>query len=298
MAAINTYATLAEIKASLTASGQTLTTDAADDAVIEKLLESASRYIDEMTGERSFYPRVETRYYSIPESHGDTIWIDGVQRSSKNARELVVDDDLLEVISITNGDATSVTSAQYDLVPKNIYPKFAIRFKSSVSIVWEDDSSGNIEDVIAVTAIWGYHDRYAQRGWTSGGTLGAAITTNSALTFTMSSGHSLAVGQVVKIDNELFNVSGVSSNTITVPKRGDNGSTAATHLTSVTVNIWNPQHDIRELCLEMARNLYKSRFGENAEVVSTITAAGVVVTPRAPPSWGRDGLEKNKKVIV
>ena len=113
----------------------------------------------------------------------------------------------------------------------------------------------------------------------------------------MSSGHSLAVGQIVRIDNELLNVSGVSGNTITVPQRGDNGSTAATHLTSVTVNVWNVQHDIRELCLEMARNLYKGRFGENAETTSFATAAGVMITPRALPSWGADVLHHYRKVI-
>jgi len=272
MATINTYASLSEFKNwKRNPGGPDMSADATDDTVIEDLLEAASRHIDEETGGRTFYPRVETRYYSIPESYEDDRWIDGIVRSSRNARELTVDDDLLEIISLTNGDGTVIASSEYDLVPRNLSPKFAIRLKAGSAVMWEDDADGNIEDVIAVAAIWGYHDRYAQRAWKTGGTLGAALNI-SALSLTMTAGHSLAVGQVVKIDNELLIVTGISTNTITVNQRGENGSTAATHLSSATVKIWQPMDSIRQASLEIASNANSRRHGQNESGAASVSA--------------------------
>ena len=109
MTSRNAYATLADYKAYVTARGQTTSTDAADDVVIDGLLDSASRFIDDETG-RVFYPYVQIRYYDVPDS-----------------RELCLDEDLLEVLTLVNGDGTTITTSDYHLVPKNIYPAYAIK---------------------------------------------------------------------------------------------------------------------------------------------------------------------------
>lgn len=65
MTVTNGYCSLAEYKAWITMRGGTISTDAADDAVIEAMIEAASRYIDRETGQRFYLPATdETRYYT------------------------------------------------------------------------------------------------------------------------------------------------------------------------------------------------------------------------------------------
>ena len=261
MANINLYSTLAEYKAFTTARGQTASTDTTDDAVIKDLLETASRYLDGRAM-RQFYPTIETRYYDVPRDSG--LWLDG---------------DLLEIITLTNGDATTISSTNYKLHDPNFSPYYAITLKGSSNIQWEADSSGNSDQVISLLAYWGYYEKFSQRAWSIGGTLGAAMTDTTTLAFTMTAGHSLAVGQLVKIGNELLNIDTVSTNTITPIARGDNGSTAATHLNGVTVYVFEPDARVRNAVLEQAVIDYAQRFGKSVSNTATVTAAGVVIAP-------------------
>ena len=136
MSITNGYVTLPEYK--LWASVDS--TDTNDDAVIEDIIEGASRDFDLESG-RTFYARTETRYYDIPE--------DG-------SRTLKVDDDLLTITTLTNGDGTVITATHYDLVPKNVTPYYGIRLKASSSYYWTFDSDGNSQDVISVAGTWGF----------------------------------------------------------------------------------------------------------------------------------------------
>lgn len=265
MAVINSYVTLAEYKAWATARGQTMATDATDDGVIEDILEAASRYIDKQAV-RTFYPRVETRYYNVP---------------CPSDRLLMLDDDLLAVTTLTNGDTTVLTTTDYYLAPLNAYPKFGVVLKESSDYVWETDSNSNSEGVISLLGFWGFHDEYSQQGWSAGGTLNEAGGLNATdLTFTMTAGHSILVGQIIKCENELMIVTTVATNDITVVKRGGNGSTAATHANGTAVTIWNPMTDVRQATLEIARNAYARRYGRNETGASIITEAGLELGPR------------------
>jgi hypothetical protein len=166
---INSYATLAEFKVFSTSRGQTATTDAADDSTIEKLLEGISRYVDDMT-RRTFYPRYEKRYYDVPI----------LQNSPRN---LFLDDDLLEAVTVTNGDNTVVSPTVYNLKPKNYSPHYAIQIIGPSQIFWIFNGIGSVEKVISVEAWWGFKNKYEQRGWTIVDTLGAAITDTTTMTF-------------------------------------------------------------------------------------------------------------------
>jgi hypothetical protein len=178
MAISNGYATLAEFK---TLVG---TSSATDDTFMEDCIEAASRYIDGQTT-RTFYARTETRYYDVPPNA---------------SRLLELDDDLLTITTLTNGDSNTIASSEYNLIPKNFTPKRAIKLKASSSTYWDFDSDGNSEFVISIAGTWGY-----------------------------------------------------------VATRPD---------------------DINLACLDIANGIYKRRHGENVSSVATITAAGVVVTPR------------------
>lgn len=259
---VNLYATLQEYKEYSTARNQTTSLDTRDDGVIVDLLEKASRDLDAMTG-RQFYPSIETDSYDIPVDN-----------------ELSFDKDVLQVISLTNGDGTSIAASAYNFNPAHFTPYFSLKLKESSSVQWLADSDSNTEQVIDLVAWCGYRQKFSQRGWSSVGTLSAAITDTTTLAFTMTAGHSVSVGYILKIDSEIFNVNTVSSNTVTPFARGDNGSTAATHSSGATVYKWNPQEEARGVVLELANSAYQRRFGKVTGESAQVTVAGVVLSPR------------------
>lgn len=136
MAISNGYTTLAAYKIYASVSS----TDSDDEALIEDMIETASRFIDTQSG-RTFYARSETRYYSVP-----------------TGRTLKVDDDLLTITAsgLTNGDGNTIASTEYHLLPKNISPKYAIKLKDTSTYMWQGSSSGGYEYVISVAGTWGW----------------------------------------------------------------------------------------------------------------------------------------------
>lgn len=137
MAITNGYTTLANVTARLTA--LSVTASATDDAFIERLVENASRFIDKET-HRTFYARTETHYYNTPEDY----------------ELFILDDELLTISTLTNGDATVITSGQYKLYPLNTNPKYIIRLLPSAGIAWTFSSAGDVEAAITVAGTWGY----------------------------------------------------------------------------------------------------------------------------------------------
>lgn len=275
MTLINSYATLQNFLDFRS----TTDTDATDDGIIHVLLNSTSRYIDSYCL-RTFYPLIKTNLYDVPD--GNLIYLN---------------DDLLAVTTLTNGDAVEISSSDYTLLSANLYPKWGLKLKDSSSLTWQSDSTASSEQVISLLGYYGYHDQYTVRGWTSVGALAAAITTTTGLTFTMGDGHTLLAHQICKIDNEIFNVASIaSSDTVTVNQRGDNGSTAATHLISTAVYIWNPMPDIVQACLEISASAYRRRKGQGMTGAAQVTAAGVVITPQDVPGQAREILNKYERL--
>ena len=273
----NIYATLAEYKAYTIARGQVTTDDATDDGVIRDLLESASRYLDDQTG-RQFYPTIETRRYDYPDG-----------------RCIKLDQDLMAVITFSNGDGSAISASDYILEPANTTPYRKISLRNTATTYWMAGTGGATEQAISLLAYWGYRSRYSQRAWTLAGTLGAAITDTTTLAFTMTSGHILTPGQIVRIDTEIYNLSSVSTNTITPNIRGDNGSTAATHSNGASVYIFKPEEQARQAVLEIANTTYARRFGKSTSDVARVTAAGVVLTPRDIPTMAQKFIDSFKR---
>lgn len=128
----NGYCTLPEYRA------YAKVTSTAQDSVFETIIEGVSRYIDLKT-QRWFYAKAATRYYDLPRS-----------------RELELDEDLLTITELLNGDEVEISSDDYNLIPKNDPPYRAIRLTETSTIYWTLDSDGNSEFVIDVTGTWGY----------------------------------------------------------------------------------------------------------------------------------------------
>ena len=109
MTITNGLCTLAEFKAWVTVRGGTTSTDAADDAVIEDIIEQSSRHIEEQTGRRFWKNSSdETRYYR-----------------PKNSFRLEIDDLSAAPTSVSvDYDAlrttyTALATTDYDLLPDN-----------------------------------------------------------------------------------------------------------------------------------------------------------------------------------
>jgi len=260
---INNYATVQEFKAYVTSRGQDALPDADDDDVIDRLLASASRLIDQQA-RRKFYPRIQTHYYDIPE--GRRLWLG---------------DDLLSITSLLNGDNSAMT--EYGLEQVNDPPYYALRLRDYSSVTWVTDTNNSAEDVIKVLGEWGYHDEYTQRAWVNVGTLSAAVTDTTGKSFSLTTGHTASTGRIFKIDSEIFTAN-VYPASLTVTKRGDNGSTAATHLINSVLYQWQPMEIIYDACLQIANNAYKRRFGVSDTQAQFETPAGVIVTPGDVPA--------------
>jgi hypothetical protein len=264
MTITNSYLTLSEFKAFITAPNVPLSISATDDAVLEQIIEGACRFIDDETS-RTFYPRVETRNFSVPHDN-----------------ELELDDDLLEVLSLTNGEGTAISSTDYNLFPLNLEPKYLLRLTNSSGLFWQVDSQSDSIGVIPLSGLWGYHNRYTQRGFYNATTLGAAEDATTDI-FTVTSNVLFQADQIIRIGNELMIVEATSSDTdgqyVTVDKRGDNGSTAAAHDNASIVYIWRPQADIRQAAMEISKNARDRRWGPNESGASSVSPAGVVVSP-------------------
>jgi hypothetical protein len=271
------YAKLAEFRDYATDRGGNVPTpNVIDDGVVRQLLLTASRYLDYKTGRR-FDPHVATRYYSVPSAE------DG------DPRELVLDSDLLEVLSITNGDGSSIASTEYILRPRNESPYRRIRLKDTSTYYWALDAAGGAYDVIAVSGIWGFHSRYAD-AWETITTAAEAMDA-SETGYDVTSGSGFVLGDLIRFDNEIAYISSVSDNTLTIA-RGANGSTATTHLTGIDVKVWRFADEIKNATIEIANNAYHRRFGQSLRSEETITAAGIVLSPREIPQMAKE-LIKN-----
>lgn len=234
MSVINGYCTLADLQAFIPNSTNANTT------MLEQSIEAASRAIEGATG-KLFYPSIKTNSYDLPRGYFSS--------------ELCLKDDLLELLTFTNGDATTLAATEFDLWPYNWYPKASVILKDTSDYSYQAPTSGDTHGVIDVLGVWGYHQNYSV-AWLTGSTLNGAISSTSATSVTVTSGTSFVAGHIIRVDNELMRVTNVVTNTLTVD-RGWNGSTAATHLTGVTAYIWRAQADIIRATLIQAARLYR-----------------------------------------
>jgi hypothetical protein len=280
---LNAYARLDEFKSFFTSrGGSTLQTDTTDDSVLEQLLLAASAHLEYETSRR-WTPYVETRYFDVPK--GDAL----------DPRELKLDDDLLEVLSLTNGDGTSIPSTEYILRQNDARgqtPYNNIRLKDSSTYYWALDSSGDRYGVIAISGIWGRHRRYSS-AWLLGSTANEAMDT-SETGYDVTSSTNFALGNLIRFDNELGYVSAVGTNTLTIT-RHENGSDAASHLTGINVYIWQVDPGAKQAALEIANQAKARRFGQSLSNTETVTAAGVVLSPRDIPKIAADFIQNNRR---
>lgn len=261
MTPINGYATISELVAFMPNSSS------ANLSQISNAIEAASRAIEGVTG-KQFYPSVGSNKYGI----------DGWY-----PRELRTYEALLEVLTLTNGDASTIAGTEYRMVPDNGYPKFGITLNKSSAIRFLASATTGNEAAITLLGVWGWVRNYAA-AWYSLSTLSAAIATTSVTTATIPNYQAFTDGMILRVDNELMRVTGTTPTTITID-RGWNGSTAATHLISAPVKLWQCEGDIKRACLIAAAKLYTRKYAINGTAgggdlgVQAVTASGIMRDP-------------------
>ena len=142
IASWNPYCSYAQVKDRLSSAG--ISVNAIDDGILYDMMEQGSRAIDAFCGGRTFYARTETHYFDIPADD-----------------QLDVDDDLLTVTTLTNGDDTTIASTAYYLLNRNHPPYYALRLRASSGITWLVDTNGESTQVIELAGTWGYVSRTA-----------------------------------------------------------------------------------------------------------------------------------------
>lgn len=220
-----------------------------DDPLILEIIRSVCEDIERI-GQRSYVPRIETIYRDAVADVLD----DGI---------LLLEDDLLEVTTLTNGDGTVIASDDYYFEPRHKTPYWGIGLLGSSGLTWQYQEDS--EDAISIVGVWGYHKRYTD-AWRQVDTLGAAVSSTTATTITLTTGATVKAGQLLKLDTEFVYASNEAGKAVTVV-RAVNGSTAATHLINTPVYAWTPSAALVQLAKEASAARYRLRENPIAETL-------------------------------
>lgn len=277
------YITLAAVKPTLG-----IKTSSTDDALLETFLQWATAQIDNHKG-RHYDPRRETRYFDLPSAGGSLFGVfePRLQTIAKQP-VLRLDEDLLEVTSIMNGDGFALT--KYVVEPANFSPKTRIRLVNGAA--WEAADDGQTEQAIAVTGIWGSHDRYSAAWKASAYTLQDNPLSSSATAITVLGIVGFEAGQLLKIENEFALITAVNTVAGTPPalntynltvERGANGTTAASHAKDTGLSIWQVQGNISQACARLVKWRYTQKDVDTFDKTYS-GETGMVSVPTAIPS--------------
>ena len=268
------YATLADAKQD-NKSGTT-----ADDLYLLRALRTVSQRIDRQMGQQSrpyFAPFIETRKLQLRPTMVNSA-----------LGTLMLPAPLLAVTGVSvSGTALTVGTDVLGYPDSAVPPFEALQLSAAYAYDWYYYCSDTLrQPYVSITGEWGYHGDYAH-AWQQVDTLAAAMSDATTTTLTVhtvdaagTDGNTptFSPGQLIKIDDELLNVSAVNNTTkvLTVEARGANGSTAATHLNGAAIKVWQAEPDIRQVVARQAAFMNKKRGAYEAAV---ITEVGMVTYP-------------------
>lgn len=263
---MNAYVTVEEVKTELGI------TEPDYDEMIRDKCETASRLWDRLT-KRRFYPTVATRYYDYRLQY-----------------MLPLDDDLLEVTTLTTGNgASTMSAAAYWPMTGSSYgdpPYSRIVSTSPFS------ATGTTKRAHAVTGIWGYHNDWANAWRNSGDTVKTNITASATsvtvtdVDGTDAEGHDprFAEGQLLRIGTEYLHLQrkNATTDTLTIG-RAANGSTAAAHTALDVIYVYQPMAEVKQAARRLAAWLFRIK---DSQVFSTIAfpEMGTIEIPEGLPA--------------
>ena len=136
------YCTLANVREF----GKFAASDTAHNTLIENLIDRVSALFDLDCG-RVIVPNADSTHYFTLDDIADCDMEGGIKTG-----DLVLDDTLLSVTTLTNGNGDSIASSEYFLMPRSYERKSFIRIKEASTVAWDFDTDG----FIAVAGRWGY----------------------------------------------------------------------------------------------------------------------------------------------
>lgn len=218
----------------------TNTTDAAEADLYAALL-AVSRRVDTIMSTRKRRPA----YHPYDEALDVEIAPHQVD-STRNT--LLLDTPLLALSSVTLGSATLVVDTDVEVWPSTLHPPFDRLRLTSWTRGWYDYPTTNGAPLTArITGTWGYHPDYAT-AWQAVDTVQDDPLSDSATTLTVSDvdgadtdGRTPRIGRgdLLRLESEYLAVTGVDTDTNTATvKRGVNGTTAASHASGTSVEVW------------------------------------------------------------
>jgi hypothetical protein len=238
----NLYAFRADMKSRLGIAAA----DTDDDALIDAALLAASRGIDSWTG-RQFFVTQQTRYLQ-----------------AQHASELLLGADLLSVTSLKtdeDGDRTYETTwatTDYDLEPANGAQESPPRPYWRICTTPNGDYSFPIiPRGIEIVGGWGVYQVLETPASSGTAVTVAEILDTSETGVDVSAGSALKVGQTMLVDSEQMEITAISTNTLTVV-RGINGTTAATHASGASVQVYT-YPIVGEAALHQAGFTYRAK---------------------------------------
>lgn len=259
---------------------------AADEAKIFEYLQRATRWIDRYT-RRFFFPRVEARRYPIPYQYNDL-----AMRRYPTAH-LKLGMDLLEPLTVNNG-VEDVDEAYYYALEHNIYPKniLVVRYPK----YWGGGFGGIApfkrfdEPSVTITGVWGFADYGYPYDWwvdtydsVQDNPLSASATTITVTAAGDADAFGRArflKGDLIRIENELIEVTAVASATSLTVVRGIRGSTAVAHVQGTDITRWRVAEDIVEACLQATKTWREADIAAGSRIgVSEVSAGAELGIP-------------------
>ncbi len=257
----NSYADVTTFKSDEYANISTNT----EQVAFRQLLESASRHLDRRC-HRWFYVWEGTRYYDGKSGH------------------LVVD-DLLDVDSVKldlDGDGVFETTmapyvaavyGDYLLYPLNKYPKQWLELSPNSN----QGSFGSDPRSVEIDGWHGYGDgESATPYYTSGQTVIDAPLTAVAVVLTVTSTTNLGAGMTLRIETEQIYIERIINPTTCTIRRAANGTTAAAHVATTPISIYEYPAPIMQATLVLAMKAWKRKDSAFQDAVGS-AETGLVV---------------------
>lgn len=252
------YATLNDVQGVMTGEDAAATATAKNKILSD--LRVVSRRVDRefMSSRPLFAPVIETRRVRITSE---------VVNSADGTLYLAPTGPLLSLTGLAVGGSTLTAGTQVEGWPDSAYPPFTyLRLTSLAATGWyRYGESDGTPLYAAVTGVWGLHRDYAS-AWMTVDALQAGIDADdTSLTVASAAGADaygvtprLSPGNLIRIDEEMIEVTAVSTNTLTV-RRGVNGSTAAAHALNAAIATWQVEEPVRRAVARQTALIYARR---------------------------------------
>jgi hypothetical protein len=215
--------------------------DTAEDPRLMDTLRAATTQIERAAG-RHFLPRREAHLHAV----------------SIFTTELLLDDDLLELISVEDASGMILLDDIETLPARG--PASVLRLKNGRSFIQGDTG-------VTVTGVWGWHDEweYAWRSSFDGVEDNPLSSTTNVVTVQDADGEDsmfeaprFQVGQMIAIEDEYMRVLRVDAATNHLyVQRGVAGTQNVIHTHFSSILVYQPPRDMRALTILWAAYLYK-----------------------------------------